>query len=186
MGAGQVTALIHPLNNMGTKIYNSQLTAELREGAKIMTSVDATPSEIAEKVIPVMEVNPKFFRKVNGVVSVLLSATGSGTILANSTIAPLKKFVLTGFTYQIVKDVVCDVATGTITATLIQDGQTKTFLAVPVITLTAQQFSGEVTLNPPIETDMGTNISWASKAFTAGVMQRNITIYGYYIDTPSV
>ena len=55
-------------------IYNSQLTKELVAGAKIQTSKEQAPTQLAEKVVPVMEVNPKLLRVCNIVRSTLLIA----------------------------------------------------------------------------------------------------------------
>lgn len=44
------------------KITNSDLTHELVDGAKIQTAFDRVPNELAEKVVPVMEVNPKLLK----------------------------------------------------------------------------------------------------------------------------
>jgi hypothetical protein len=43
---------------MGAKIYNSNLTKAIVDGAKLQISEGGIPSEIAEKVVPTMEVNP--------------------------------------------------------------------------------------------------------------------------------
>ncbi len=48
-------------NKMGAIIYNSDVTKELRDGGKISLR-DAIPNQLAEKVVPVMEVNPKFYK----------------------------------------------------------------------------------------------------------------------------
>jgi len=46
-------------------IYNSDLTKELVAGAKIQQSKELPPTQLAEKVVPVMEVNPKLLRVCN-------------------------------------------------------------------------------------------------------------------------
>lgn len=63
------------------KIYNSDLTKELTDGAKIQTAFDKVPSEIAEKVVPVMEVNPKSLRTINKV----YYRTSAGTMFTTSS-----------------------------------------------------------------------------------------------------
>ena len=44
-------------------IHNSDLTKELIEKAKLQTSHDSVPSQIADKVIPTLEVNPNLSRR---------------------------------------------------------------------------------------------------------------------------
>lgn len=76
---------------MGAKIYNSDLTKEIIDGAKLQLNEGNIPSEIAEKVIPVMEVNPNLLTRNNVIAS--RNATNTGTIY---TIPTDRKFFLTG------------------------------------------------------------------------------------------
>lgn len=57
------------------KIYNSELSKELREGGKLQV-IDKMPDELADKVVPVMEVNPKLLKQIN----LIKSSTSNGTI----------------------------------------------------------------------------------------------------------
>lgn len=65
---------------MGAKIYNSDLTKELIDGAKLQQQQGQIPQEIADKVIPVMEVNPKMLWCINKCVSGSLLDGASATL----------------------------------------------------------------------------------------------------------
>jgi len=62
-------------------INNSQLSKELIDGAKIQTSFDRIPTQLADKVVPVMEVNPKMLRRIN----VVKRSSTAGTIYTTPT-----------------------------------------------------------------------------------------------------
>lgn len=163
---------------MGTKIYNSDLTKELREGAKIQIGVDGIPSEIAEKVVPTMEVNPKLLRNTNITISVIAVATGAQVVYTT----PLDKdFYLTNAEVSMIKDVTCDQATGSLVLNCTQDGATKNLVRIPIIALTAQNFAQSINLNCPMKIDRGTNLNYTA-SYTAGVMARVAGIKGFTVD----
>jgi hypothetical protein len=57
------------------QIFNSELKKQLIDGAKLQTSKDVIPSQLADKVVPVMEVNPKLL-KYCGINRVLIVVVG--------------------------------------------------------------------------------------------------------------
>jgi hypothetical protein len=69
-------------------INNSDLTKELVEGGKIAIAKEQVPTQLADKVVPVMEVNPKLFRRIN----ISASITADGTVY---TTPSNKEFYLT-------------------------------------------------------------------------------------------
>lgn len=73
------------------QINNSQLSKEIIDGAKIQTSFNQIPTQLADKVVPVMEVNPKLLRRCNYVAS----ATANGTIATTPTDRDLFIFAVT-------------------------------------------------------------------------------------------
>lgn len=75
-------------------IHNTDLSKELRDGAKLQQLRDRIPSELAEKVVPVMEVNPKLFRRVDFVSSITKSTTGN-SVLVNTSTFPNRDYFLT-------------------------------------------------------------------------------------------
>jgi hypothetical protein len=67
------------------QIYNSDLTKELVAGAKLQQSREKVPQELAEKVVPVMEVNPRLLRKVNLIKGSAAAAGGNVTMYTTPT-----------------------------------------------------------------------------------------------------
>lgn len=161
-------------------INNSSLSKELIDGAKIQISYDKVPNQLADKVVPVMEVNPKMLRRLNVLVSGNRSAASALTIYTTPAISD---FYLTSITASFIKDVLNDHSTGgasLVNATI--NGVVTGILQAPVITLTAQ--SGVLTLNLPypIKIDNGTNIQIAGVTVGAGTFVRTATIAGYIVD----
>lgn len=131
---------------MGAKIFNSNLTKEIIDGAKLQQNLGGIPSEIAEKVIPVMEVNPKLLR-VNNIVRGNIS-TGTSTVLYN--IDSNEDFYLTSASISNSKTAADSNTNCYIGVVLPQESGTRALLYLAGTTLTAE--SGQLCLNfnPPI------------------------------------
>lgn len=139
------------------QIYSSDLTKELRDGAKIQIAIDKIPNELAEKVVPVMEVNPRLVKIARIVKGSVASNAVSTTIY---TTPSDQDFYLTSATLCWTKD-----ATATTTEISLKayiDGSNPRILSVGTITLTAQ--TGEIGNNfpHPIKIDRGTAITIAA------------------------
>lgn len=161
-------------------IYNSDLSKELIEGAKIQTSREGIPTQIAEKVVPVMEVNPKLLRRVNVVRGISKTNTGAQVIYTTPTD---KDFILTGVIYAVTKNAACDAATGRSGISVIIEGATQTIGMVSILTATASDQSNSIDFPQGIKLDRGQNISTAgSTTYAAGNMSITATILGYTID----
>jgi len=166
-------------NKMGAKIYNSDLSKELVDGAKIQIAVDGIPSEIAEKVVPVMEVNPKMFRRTN--ICVGTSKVVTATLLAYTTPTD-RDFFLTSVDIGMIKDATCDQATGTININGVsENGTTCIFAQIPVIVTTAQSEQVNSLFIPPMKLKRGSAIN-ISGTYTAGLMSRTTVIKGYTVE----
>jgi hypothetical protein len=142
-------------NNMGAKIYNSDLTKELREAAKIMTSVDATPTEIAEKVVPVMEVNPKILRRSNIVLNTRMVNNTAATIY---TVPTDRDFYLVSAMLSFIKDAT---STATEVNLRLKDelGISQRIMEFECLTLTAQADSMCITFPFPVKVPSGAPIT---------------------------
>ena len=162
---------------MGAKIYNSELTRELREGARLQTSVDPTPTEIAEKVVPVMEVNPKLLKIINAHKYNEI-ATASGFNIMTTPID--KDFYLCNLDYSLIKDATSDMTSGTTYISAIINGETIRLCVFQTITLTAQQVYVNISFPFPIKIDRGTNIASPSTGATVGNCRRAGSAHGYY------
>ena len=166
---------------MGAKIYNSNLTKEIIDGAKLQVQDGNIPSEIGNTVVPVMEVNPRALAKVKIGKGVLSGATGATTSTIY-TVPTGKKLYITNASLGVIKDAACDVASGTYGIVCNIDGQSIGILRIPLLTLTAQNSLQEASFPFPIEVDEGTMIVASAFAFTAGNSYRYASFLGYLID----
>lgn len=155
------------------KIYSSDLSKELREGARLQTAKDIIPSELAEKVVPVMEVNPKMLRRITVFKETTKNTTASTTIYSTPSD---RDFYLSAAYFSLQADAACDNVSGQIIAT--QEGSGKAILRIMKITLTAT--SGQMTLSlpEPMKIDRGTNIT-LNTSFTVGACSMTGGIFGY-------
>lgn len=160
---------------MASTIYNSDLTKEIIEGAKLQLSRDKVPSELAERVLPVMEVNPRLLRRIN--VSTTASKTTTGSTTSYSVPAN-GNFFLTNITFSLIKDATCDAATGDVNLNVVQDGETKKIIGIPILTTTAQSESITLNFAIPMKLDKSSTIT-NSATYTAGLMIRTVSLQGY-------
>lgn len=162
---------------MGAKIYNSKLTKELIEGARLQQQQGQIPSEIAEKVVPVMEVNPKLLRITN---KVAFNSLSDGTSAVIFTTDPYKETYLTGCILAINKDVN---ATSSLSRIITTIGAT-TSAALAVIryeSATAGEFHQVVNFSPPLLLNRNTAVSLTHATATASI-DGTATCFYYEID----
>jgi len=160
-------------------IYNSDLSKELVDGAKIQVSSDKIPNQLGQTVVPVMEVNPKMLRICNVAKHSVQLTTGSLTVFTTSA---YNDFYLNSAYVEFIKDVTCDIATGSISFATTINGVATRLLDFPVITATAQPLVGAAISFPvPLKIDRGAAIT-LSGTFTAGVLVRSCGITGFTVD----
>jgi hypothetical protein len=162
---------------MGAKIYNSALTKEIIEGARLQQNQGGIPSEIAEKVIPVMEVNPKLLVRNDIVKYRLDNNSAGGTIY---TVPTDMEFYLTNVYMSLIKDVTATSILSTITAVIDGTSGSTVILAIPGLSLTPQTLTADVTFANPIKLAAGSVIASASTTNVANIRVTNI-ISGYLI-----
>lgn len=158
-------------------IYNSDLTKELTKGAGLQTSKDVIPNQIAEKVVPVMEVNPKLLRVVN--VHQRNTATNATSATIYTTPAD-RDFYLTGLTISMIKD-----ATATSTSSFISvyiNGLQNQIAHIVSLTLTPQYAAYSKDFTVPIKLDRNTAIVIGNATNVANITSSG-TIQGYIVDT---
>ena len=158
-------------------IQNHELTTELVKGSKLNSNFEQVPMQLAEKIVPVMEVNPKLLRRTSILRENNRSTSGTFTIYSTPS---NQDFYLTGLYVSFIKDVVCDTATnsqGYYVGCYI-DGSLRQLVEFPVITLTAQEGRIYLEFTKPIKIDRNTAITMPG-TFTAGVCLRNAIVYGY-------
>jgi hypothetical protein len=157
------------------QIYNSDLTKELIEGAKIQTAFDVVPNQIAEKVVPTMEVNPKILQKLNYAHSNTATNATSVTIYTTPTD---QDFYLSAVTLSLIKDVTSTSVKSAVTATI--NGVAQDLLSIPGITLTAQTAQISLSLPRDLKIDRGTNIVVTNSTNVANILATGV-IFGYLV-----
>jgi hypothetical protein len=158
-------------------IYNSSLTKELVDGAKIATSRDNVPNQIADKVVPVMEVNPKMLRTINKVVYNGNTATAGVTVY---TTPATQDFYLVGFVLTLDKDAACD--NTSCFGRLRAGGATINFAYMGNLTSTAEHKEIALTFPQPIKCDRNSAID-VNGSFTVGTLSKQLVIFGYVDDS---
>lgn len=168
---------------MGATIYNSELTKGIVEDAHIQINRDKVPIELAEKVVPVLEVNPKLTKRCDVVKSIIYTATAGATTMLSATERTGHQFYLCGCAASIQATATCDAATANYGISVIMGGLSRNLLTIPFITLTACNVNREICFANPIKIDMDTAISNGSFTYTAGTAVRSVVIWGYYDDS---
>ena len=160
-------------------IYNSQLTKELTQGAKIQVSRDSIPTQLADKVVPVMEVNPKLLRRSN---IVKTGTANNATTTTVYTIPTTQDFYLTSATLSMIKDVTATSVESTLTATV--EGVDTKLMSIVGITLTVQDDQMTLSFPIPIKIDRGTNIRVTNSTNVANC--KAIACIHGYLDEQSI
>jgi len=163
------------------QIYNTDLSKELIQGASIQVNRDLVPNQLAEKVVPVMEVNPEILRKINWVVVNTVSATGGAVTIL--TAEPNFDYFITNISMSFVKNVTCDVATGVSRVTAILDGAVAAIgiCNAAILTATAERIDINISFPRPLKIKRNSIIGQDQLTFTAGAATKTVTIYGYKI-----
>lgn len=156
-------------------IYNSDLFKELASAAKIQVSVDNIPNQLAEKVVPVMEVNPKLLRRTEIIRHNDATNATSATIYTTPT---NQDFYLTHLTLSTMKDVNSAATFSAISCVI--DGITRYAATLGFITLTASKDSLSLSFITPIKCDRNTTIGIVNSSAVANII--TIGSIGGYID----
>lgn len=161
-------------------IYNSQLSKELIKAARLQTSKDTIPNQIADKVVPVMEVNPKLLRETN-IIRRFGDSTNSTNNILYTTPATGSDFYLTGAILQFDAGVLCDTSTVTLSAILYDSNATTTILDFRCRTAPADGiFKKLIWYNfpHPIRIKRNSTILFSDNGTTAN-LTKACTIFGY-------
>lgn len=149
-------------------IDNSETTRELDEAIRGNANTNQIPTNIAGQVVPVINVNPKDYRRAN------IVGVGTGTLY---TIPANKRFFLTNISLA-VSSTTPGTNVGAISITpkgqLAQAG-IYAIAEVPAAGGTASQVA-TINLSFPIELEPGSAIATSA---TAGTTSRRGTIYGF-------
>jgi hypothetical protein len=146
------------------QIHNSDLSKELIKGGRLQVSRDIVPNQLAEKVVPVMEVNPRLLKTSQIVRGNTATNATSATIYTTPTD---RDFYLTGASIAVIKDVTSTSTESSIKVTI--DGSTQRLLSISGITLTAQSSANSINFQNPIKIDRNTTIIVTNTANTANI-----------------
>lgn len=153
------------------QINNAELTQELIKGAKLFNNDKGIPSQLADKVVPVMEVNPKLLRRIN----LIRRVTANGTIYTCPTD---KDFFLVSYNLG----GTCT-ATGGSAITITPKGDVAVVIGTlfyssdVVVTINSQNITQDFSY--PILLERGSAIVYAKTGTTSSVQA---TIFGYIVD----
>jgi len=167
---------------MGTKIYNSETIKNIVEGASIQTSIDGIPNELADKVIPVMEVNPKLLRRTNFLVN--SSRTTSGDYSPISATEDYDIYI-TSVVMSLTKDSTNNASTGQWVLRVVVNGVRTAICGIATITLANQSNPISVTFKDPIKIDRNTSVDTVWNTYTLGTASRSIQIHGFILPSGS-
>lgn len=160
-------------------IHNTDLTKELKDGGRLQQLKDVIPSQLADKVVPVMEVNPKLLRNLEIRDATATNAT-SATIL--TTPATGQDVYLIGASLSMIKD-----ATATSTASrvvLATDAGSYSILNIAGLTLTAQSETMTIALPRPIKLARNTTVTVRNSTNVGNVTSIGAIFY-YVVDNPN-
>jgi hypothetical protein len=154
-------------------IYNSELSKGMQKDAGIQISKDSMPTQLAEKVVPVMEVNPRLLRRCNIVRVNAATNSASATIYTTPT---NQDFYLCGATLGVIKDVTSQSLSTRLNVTI--DGVVQPIMHIPSISLTVQSEVMALSFPFPVKVDRGTNITVTNSNATANITASS-SITGY-------
>lgn len=161
------------------RIHNAQLTKEVIEGAKIQTSHDAVPQQLAKSVVPTMETNPKLLRIINYHKSASRVTTGTESL---ATTSATKDTYITNIHFSFVKDATQDGATGHQSVQGTINGLVRDLISTAMLVTTAQNETCVINFCTPVKLDRNTAISMWAPAYTTGLMCRSCNIFGYEVE----
>lgn len=156
------------------QIHNSEIIKNLIDKAKIQTSVDAVPNRLAEKIVPVMEVDnqKKYIRYV---IKGEKNSSGSYTVY---TTPEDDDFYITNMILSWTNDAVAD------NTDIGVEGVPKDNLSAEMLmfllkqTTTAGTQTQTLNFNPPLLMTKDSDINLL-QFFTAGTSKSTLIIYGY-------
>ena len=158
------------------RINRSDVIQKAVSELAISISEDKIPNETLDKVQLTFGLNRQFS---NFIVASGSSTTGAFNLVLPTT-SPGSETYITAVNLGLIKDAACDVATGGITLTIPPDntGQSVGIIAVPVLTLTAQNDNITMSLPYPLKVK-NTSTCTVGGTYSLGTMRRNASIVGF-------
>jgi len=161
------------------QINNSDLSKELIQGAKIQVNRETPPNQLADKVVPVMEVNPKLLRRAMILSNGTSATTSSGSVLL--AIPTGREVWITGLSISNIQDANCDNILFYIDIKD-ENGTFRRLYSKQKFTLTATNMSENIQFSYPIR---AYSVVALGCSFTVGTSNTTYSILGYYVDNPN-
>lgn len=163
---------------MGAKIYNKDaIQAEIRSAG--IVGNENIPGELADKVLPVIDITPRHHR-LNTVLATLLGRTTTGTgVTVLAAQGATKEVYITGYTFANVQDATSDNTVMSLTSTF--GGVAKVFHRREKPTTTASVTDDFVSFPIPLKIDDNTAVTF-TLAFTVGTSTSDVILFGYIVD----
>jgi hypothetical protein len=147
------------------KIQSLEMQQAIQRATKYNPS-EGSPAEFNDKVQLTCDVNPFNLQPQVKIANVTKATTGSVGLI--NVLAPGYERYILAVSLSVVKDVVCDTATGGGTYVSCNiDGATVALITAPVITLTAQSTTQYIAFSHPLK--VNNNAISLVQSFTAGV-----------------
>lgn len=159
------------------QIYNSDLTKNMVTATKAAVSRDIMPTQLAEKVVPVINVNPAHNRIITMVKRATCTNSTSTTIFTTSAV---NDTYIIGMQIAWIKDVTATALTANITAYI--NGLNTILCELRGFTLTVQNDSIFLSFPIPILIDRNTNVNLTCSTNVANVTAVGI-VYGYEVNS---
>lgn len=158
---------------------NGEIVDSFIKDLELQTNVDNPVIVIKQEGFPVYDISN---RRSTQIYQQASTTTGSTTITIASKLS--KKFALTSIHVSYDKNAACDVATGTLNVDVFRDGLSIYLMKLYVTTLTAEGNSYNICFNSPlvINSTASGALARISGSFTAGTMNRNIIVTGYWLE----
>lgn len=154
--------------------YNPSIGEDLH---RIFNLKGQSPTaEVEDYIQPVITIE----RPIEIIGSSSKNTSGNATI---STMPTDKDTYITGFVYSFSKNATCDVATGNCAVEVYINGVTRNLVTLAITTLIEENGQVAINFDKPMKIDRGRLIQHSNTTYAAGSMCRNITIYGYYVET---
>lgn len=157
-------------------IYNSELTTNIVKSIKSSNARDNMPSQIAEKVVPVIDVNP--MPKIYANIVKMATFTNGTTASLYTTPSDTREFYLTGCTISYQKDATSQATQIDLSVYPADFPNPTAVIRLAAITLTAKSDNMAVTFNPPIKLRQNSAVTINSDSGVANIVVKG-SIFGY-------
>jgi hypothetical protein len=157
-------------------IDNTDTKKEMNDAMRGNSVSNLAPTRIADTVQPVININPKDYRRLNIVKRQTAINATSGTIY---TTPADKDFYVTSASLTMIKDVTSTSVSSTISCTI--DGISTQLLFIPELSLTVQTLSVSESFPNAIKLDRNTTITVTNSTNVANITSAGC-IKGYTVE----